>query len=127
MSLNQLRHLQPTPLVVSSLELRGGTIAGGLVGDVQGNVNATSGVSTFTVLSGVGTAGISSAYISTLNDGPLAGYRNRIINGDFRIDQRNVGAAQTVSAGAALTYTCDRWWAHSTTVAIQGQIGRAHV
>lgn len=121
MALNQIRHIHPTPLVVSGLELRGGTISGGLIGDVQGNINATSGVSTFTVLSGVGTAGISSAYITTLNDGPLAGYRNRIINGDFKIDQRNVGAAQTISAGAALTYTCDRWWAHSTAVTIEGR------
>lgn len=121
MPLNQIRHIHPTPLVVSGLEIRGGNIAGSLTGDVTGNINATSGVSTFTIISGVGTAGISSAYISTLNDGPLAGYRNRVINGDFRIDQRNVGAAQTISAGAALSYTVDRWWAHSTTVAIQGQ------
>ncbi len=121
MALNQIRHIHPTPLVVSGLEIRGGNIAGSLTGDVTGNVNATSGVSTFTIISGVGTAGISSAYITTLNDGPLAGYRNRVINGDFRIDQRNVGAAQTISAGAALSYTVDRWWAHSTTVAIQGQ------
>lgn len=121
MALNQIRHIHPTPLVVSGLEIRGGTISGGLIGDVQGNVNATTGVSTFRVISGVGTAGISSAYISTLNDGPLAGYRNRIINGDFRIDQRNVGAAQSISAGAALTYTVDRWFAYSAPVAIRGQ------
>lgn len=121
MALNQIRHIHPTPLVVSGLELRGGVIAGALIGDVQGNVNATSGVSTFTVISGVGTAGISSAYITTLNDGPLAGYRNRVINGDFKIDQRNVGAAQTITAGAALTYTVDRWWAATGAVTIQGQ------
>jgi hypothetical protein len=29
---------------------------------------------------------------SALNGGPLAGTRNRIINGDMRIDQRNAGA-----------------------------------
>lgn len=121
MPLNQIRHIHPTPLVVSGLEIKGGNIAGSLTGDVTGNVNATTGVSTFTVISGVGTAGISSAYITTLNDGPLAGYRNKVINGDFRIDQRNVGAAQSISAGAALSYTVDRWYAHSTTVAIQGQ------
>ena len=121
MALNQIRHIHPTPLVVSGLEIRGGTISGGLIGDVQGNVNATTGVSTFRIISGVGTAGISSAYISTLNDGPLAGSRNRIINGDFRIDQRNVGAAQSISAGAALTYTVDRWFAYSAPVAIRGQ------
>lgn len=37
-------------------------------------------------------------------------FRNRIINGDFRIDQRNAGASFTVSAGAGKTYTLDRWW-----------------
>ena len=37
-------------------------------------------------------------------------FRNRIINGDFRIDQRNNGASFTVSAGAGKTYTLDRWW-----------------
>ena len=35
------------------------------------------------------------------------GFRNRIINGDMRIDQRNAGASVTpVSA----QYTIDRWW-----------------
>jgi hypothetical protein len=37
----------------------------------------------------------------------LDGFRNRIINGDMRIDQRNAGAAVTITADA--TYTLDRW------------------
>ena len=37
-------------------------------------------------------------------------FRNRIINGDFKIDQRNNGASFTVSAGGTKTYTLDRWW-----------------
>ena len=41
-------------------------------------------------------------------DGPLAGTRNRIINGDMRIDQRNAGAAVTINTGAD-TYTLDRF------------------
>jgi len=45
--------------------------------------------------------------VPSLNGGPIAGTRNRIINGDMRIDQRNAGAAQTVSAAA---YTLDRWF-----------------
>lgn len=37
--------------------------------------------------------------------------RNRIINGDMRIDQRNAGAAVTVSSTpGASTYTVDRWF-----------------
>jgi hypothetical protein len=35
------------------------------------------------------------------------GMRNRIINGDMRIDQRNAGAAVTLTAGGI--YTVDRW------------------
>jgi hypothetical protein len=35
-------------------------------------------------------------------------FRNRIINGDMRIDQRNAGAAVTVNS-TANTYTIDRW------------------
>jgi hypothetical protein len=42
------------------------------------------------------------------------GFRNRIINGDMRIDQRNAGASVTISAALAL-YTVDRWIARSPT------------
>ena len=35
--------------------------------------------------------------------------RNRIINGDMRIDQRNAGASVTASATGANVYTLDRW------------------
>ena len=39
----------------------------------------------------------------------LQGFRNRIINGDMRIDQRNAGASVTITNTSALTYTLDRW------------------
>ena len=56
----------------------------------------------------------------TFNDGseqwaaasPI-GTKNRIINGDMRIDQRNAGVSVTVTAN---TYTLDRWFAISPTV-----------
>ena len=38
--------------------------------------------------------------------------RNRIINGDMRIDQRNVGASVTPTTSG--TYTLDRWFANLT-------------
>ena len=38
-------------------------------------------------------------------------FKNRIINGDMRIDQRNAGAS--VTAGSGNTYTLDRWEASS--------------
>ena len=120
MGLNRLSHLAPTPLIVSDIQVQGGTLKGQVIGNISGDINSV-GVSTITFLTGVGTAGISSAYITTLNDGPLAGSRNRIINGDFRIDQRNVGTAQSISAGVALSYTADRWYTYTSGVAIQGQ------
>lgn len=46
---------------------------------------------------------------------------NRITNGDMRIDQRNGGAAQTLTAGAALAYTVDRWYAFCTGANVTGQ------
>jgi hypothetical protein len=42
----------------------------------------------------------------------LFGFRNRIINGDMRIDQRNAGASVTP---VTLTYTVDRWAAVEQT------------
>jgi hypothetical protein len=43
----------------------------------------------------------------------LQGFRNRLINSDMRIDQRNAGASVTIGA-ATSTYTLDRWTAYST-------------
>ena len=64
-----------------------------------------------------------SSYASTLNvaskinftsgmqiggqDTTFGGMRNRVINGDMRIDQRNAGASVTPSSGSS--YTLDRW------------------
>jgi len=46
---------------------------------------------------------------------------NRIINGAMAIDQRNAGAAQTITASAALAYTADRWYAYCTGANVTGQ------
>ena len=46
---------------------------------------------------------------------------NRIINGAMAVDQRNAGAAQTITAAAALAYTVDRWYAYSTGANVTGQ------
>ena len=55
---------------------------------------------------------LSNVQTSALNGGPLAGVRNRIINGDMRIDQRNAGASVTIPNNAS-TYTLDRWVTYS--------------
>ena len=47
--------------------------------------------------------------------------KNVLINGEFKVDQRNVGAAQTITAGAALAYTVDRWWGACTGANVTGQ------
>lgn len=47
--------------------------------------------------------------------------QTRFINGDFSIDQRNEGAAQTFTAAAAVAYTVDRWYASCTGANITGQ------
>jgi len=60
------------------------------------------------------------ATIGSLNGGPLSGARNRIINGDMRIDQRNDGAS--VSSGInSLTYTVDRWSVAASNAAVTVQ------
>jgi len=57
----------------------------------------------------------------TFNDASLQGaaaspyvLKNRIINGDFRIDQRNAGASVTITSTVADTYTLDRWFAYGS-------------
>jgi hypothetical protein len=59
-------------------------------------------------------------FITSINSGPLAGFRNRIMNGDMRIDQRNSGSATTTST-SAWTYTVDRWYSYSTGATVNGQ------
>lgn len=49
------------------------------------------------------------------------GFKNRLINGDFKIDQRNRGASQTISAGSAAVYTVDRWFATCSGANVTGQ------
>lgn len=53
--------------------------------------------------------------------GPIFSNRNRLINSGIDIDQRNVGASQTITAGAALAYTVDRWYAYCTGANVTGQ------
>jgi hypothetical protein len=72
------------------LPLSGGTLTGPLTGQAA----------SFTALQA-----------TSLNGGQFAGQRNRIINGDCRIDQRHSGAAANALPGNA--YTIDRWAVYS--------------
>jgi hypothetical protein len=60
---------------------------------IEGNVSADSG--TFDTLT-----------TAAINGGQLAGFRNRIINGNFAINQRVYSSGSTLSSG---TYGHDRW------------------
>jgi hypothetical protein len=55
-------------------------------------------------------AGLDQVQVANLNGGPLAGFRNRIINGEMLIDQRYAGSALTPSASPSLSYVIDRWY-----------------
>ena len=67
------------------------------------NLQHASAASPAFVLASDGSA---TAQLSSLNGGALSGARNRIINGDMRIDQRNAGASVTPTSDV---YTLDRW------------------
>ena len=60
--------------------------------------------------------------VSSINDGPLAGLRNRIINGGMAVDQRNSGASVSSGTGV-LTYALDRWIVAANTTAVAAQRG----
>ena len=47
-----------------------------------------------------------SGAVSALNGGPLAGFRNRVMNGNFAVNQRGQASNSALSAGA---YGHDRW------------------
>jgi hypothetical protein len=64
-------------------------------------------------------ATLTSPTINSVNGGPLAGLRNRIINGDMRVDQRKSGTATTTST-SAWTYTVDRWYSYSAGATVSG-------
>ena len=68
-----------------------------LGGSVELNAPSTASNFTMTVPAGNGT-------VATTDQ--ILGFRNRIINGDMRIDQRNAGASVTA---ANLAYNVDRW------------------
>jgi hypothetical protein len=69
---------------------------------------STLAVNTITNAAGGNTAQINGM---TPTAQSLQGFRNRLINSDMRIDQRNAGASVTVTDSAP--YTIDRWWAYS--------------
>jgi hypothetical protein len=108
-----------------------------------GNLSTTL-VGDFTISQGTGTLGTTGATLGTYGGATsvpvlainakgqvtstgtaaitsgLTGFRNRIINGDMRIDQRNGGASQTFTASAALAYSIDRFYGYCTGANVTG-------
>ena len=82
-------------------------VVGNVVGNVTGKLTSTNSI----------TLPDSSQFI-TANS---FGLRNRLINGTMEIDQRNQADSQTITAGAALAYTVDRWYAYSIGANVTGQ------
>ncbi len=73
------------------------------VSTVTFNSNISSSSATITDInttriSGVSTAGITTAYIGSVNDGPISGFRNLITNGEMVLDQRNSGSSVTINS-----------------------------
>jgi len=100
-------------------------------GDTTGNlVFTTGGANTValtlsntqaaTFASNVTTAGLIVG-TTALGAGNATRFKNRIINGDMRIDQRSAGASQTFTAAAALAYSVDRWYGYCTGANVTGQ------
>ncbi len=127
--------LNSTTGTIATLNSTTGTIA---------TLNSTTGTITnlsttlagdFTISQGTGTLGTSGATATTYGTtnaipritvdakgrvtaasevtAPV-GFRNRIINGDMRIDQRNAGASVSVTNGT-VTYIADRWNVYEDT------------
>jgi len=71
---------------------------------------STLAVNTITNAAGGNTAQINGM---TPTAQSLQGLRNRIINGDMRIDQRNNGASVTITAASASQYVLDRYYLRS--------------
>lgn len=106
---------------LSPMSAGGDLIYGGASGTGTRLPNGTAGQH---LISNGGTAAPSwsnAVQASSMNAGALAGLRNVIINGDMRIDARNNGAAQTITAAAALAYTVDRFYAYCTGANVTGQ------
>jgi len=62
--------------------------------------------------------------LSTIDSSSISGlgygFKNRIINGDMRIDQRNAGASYTATTGG-LRYGVDRWLIYCSGANVTGQ------
>lgn len=103
--------------LAGDLTISQGTATLGTSGVTAGTYGGSSSIPTITV----DTKGrVTTASTSALTTG-YTGFRNRVYNGAFRLDQRGAGAAQTFTAGAALAYCVDRFYGYCTGANVTGQ------
>lgn len=107
--------------VRTNLYLLAGTAGGGATGATgptgptgpigpTGVTGATGATGPTGPTGATGSTGPTGATGATGPTGSSAGWRNRIINGDFVIDQRNNGAAVQINSTLGVFYTLDRWY-----------------
>lgn len=83
---------------------------------INGIGNGTNALSNVTISGGSITGDVSVSGNLTFTGGlvPASSFkRNRIINGNMLIDQRNAGASVTVVGGGSFYYACDRFFLQS--------------
>jgi hypothetical protein len=87
-----------------------------VVNGVNGIGNGTNSLANVSITGG----SIANVTLTGTVTAPTNGYRrNRIINGAMQIDQRNNGAAQTITTAGS--YTVDRWTVVPTGASVTGQ------
>ena len=116
MSILNVNRIQPVgggqTVTINAANISAGSAtltAGTFSGTLSGSVNST-GIITVTTLNatnivGVTTAGITTAYVTSINEGQLQGYRNMLYNGAMVVNQRGFTSAASTSSG----YPVDRW------------------
>jgi hypothetical protein len=96
-------------------------LAGVIPNGDKGDITTSAGGSVWVIDNGAVTtaklASVIAPTVSSINGGPLAGFRNRIINGGMVVDQRNNGSS--ISSGVnAITYGVDRWYVYALGAAV---------
>ena len=111
-----LSGVEPTADDIGAVKKAGDTMTGALI--LSGSPTEPNQAAT---KSYVDSNSSSPATTTTQGVAYLLPNRNILINGAMAIDQRNLGASQTITAGSALAYTVDRWYAYCTGANATGQ------
>ena len=110
-----LSGVEPTADNIGAVQKAGDTMTGALI--LSGSPTEPNQAATKSYVD----SNSSSATTTTQGVVYLLPNRNILINGAMAIDQRNAGASQTITAGSALAYTIDRWYAYCTGANATGQ------